>query len=360
MLKLGENLKKLRTENGLTQEQLADVFGISPQAVSRWENNCAYPDITLLPAIANYFDITTDELLGVDIEKRQQEINKILEHNKALHSQGKNTESISFLREKIILYPKNEEIPYQLALSLYCGLCADKAKTRETQDEIINLINKATQLDKGRSYVTYAGKQLLCMVYEMQDKRDEAYKIAVDMPSLWCSREVMLTHALQGETEINQRQHNLLTFMDLSINNLHHLSCKMDNHEKSIILLKKAVQLADLLAGDNPKFYSERVFKCYMKISENYCALGKLDEAMENLELALKYAEMFENRPEKSEYTAFWLKGYFDDKTKATANTEVTLYSYLLTKISEDSFSILHNTNEYSDFFKRVRQKMEQ
>ena len=95
-----------------------------------------------------------------------------------------------------------------------------------------------------------------------------------------------------------------------------------------------------------------------MKIAENYCALGKAEEAMENLELAAKYAEMFENRPEKSEYTAFWLKGYYDDRTKATTNTEITLYSYLLTKISEDSFSILHNRNEYEEFYKKVIAKM--
>ena len=243
MLKLGENLKKLRIENGLTQEQLAESFGISPQAVSRWENNGAYPDITLLPVIANYFDITTDELLGVDVERKQQEINKIIEYNKSLHSKGKNKESISFLREKIILYPKSADISYQLALSLYCELCANREKEEETQEEIISLVNKAAQLDKGEIYITFAGKQLLCMVYEMQDKCDEAYKIAVNMPSLWVSREVMLVHALQGDAEINQRQHNLLTFMDLSINNLHHLSRKMDSPEKELYCSKKRFSL---------------------------------------------------------------------------------------------------------------------
>ena len=188
MLKLGENLKKRRIENGLTQEQLAEVFGISPQAVSRWENNSAYPDIALLPVIANYFDITTDELLGVDIERKQQEINKIIEHNASLRSKGKSKESISFLREKIILYPKSADISYQLAVSLYSDLCGNREKTEETLDEIINLVNKATQLDKGKSYITFAGKQLLCMAYEMQERRDEAYKIAVDMPSGVCDK----------------------------------------------------------------------------------------------------------------------------------------------------------------------------
>lgn len=358
MIKLGEKIKKLRVENGLTQEQLAEDFGISFQAISRWENGNAYPDITLLPVIANYFDITTDELLGVDIERKQQMIDKIMEHISVLRSQGKSKEGIAYLREKIILYPKSADISYQLALSLYSELCANREKMEEALGEIISLVNKAIQLDKGESYITFAGKQLLCMVYEMQDRRDEAYKIAVNMPSLWVSREVMLAHALQGDEELNQRQHNLLTFMDLSIKNLLHLSYIMDSPEKSIELLKKAVQLAEMLAGEDLKFYSERVFKCYMKIAENYCALKNTDEAMENLELALKYAEMFENRPEKSEYTAFWLRGYFDDKKKATTNTELTLYSFLLTKISEESFSILHNTEKYAAFFRRTREKM--
>ena len=57
-LKLGENLKKFRLQRELTQAQLADVLGVSAQAVSRWENGTTYPDITLLPTIASYFEIT--------------------------------------------------------------------------------------------------------------------------------------------------------------------------------------------------------------------------------------------------------------------------------------------------------------
>lgn len=54
-INIGDNLKQLRLQKGLTQEQLADAFGVSAQAVSRWENNTSYPDITLLPGLAIYF-----------------------------------------------------------------------------------------------------------------------------------------------------------------------------------------------------------------------------------------------------------------------------------------------------------------
>ena len=65
MLYLHENLRKYRTERGLTQEEAAEVFGVSAQAVSRWETASACPDVELLPAIANYYGVTLDALVGV-------------------------------------------------------------------------------------------------------------------------------------------------------------------------------------------------------------------------------------------------------------------------------------------------------
>lgn len=52
---LGENLKKLRRDKDLTQEELAEILNVSAQSISRWETNMGYPDIELLPALANFF-----------------------------------------------------------------------------------------------------------------------------------------------------------------------------------------------------------------------------------------------------------------------------------------------------------------
>jgi len=73
-LNLAEKLRQLRREAGITQEQLAAMLQVSPQAVSKWERDGAYPDITFLPALANYYGVTTDFLLGNDDLTRQQEI----------------------------------------------------------------------------------------------------------------------------------------------------------------------------------------------------------------------------------------------------------------------------------------------
>lgn len=72
-LSLGENIRRLRRDRDMTQEQLADALAVSFQAVSRWENGSTYPDLELIPAIAEFFSVSTDELLGVpEAEKNRQ------------------------------------------------------------------------------------------------------------------------------------------------------------------------------------------------------------------------------------------------------------------------------------------------
>ncbi len=88
MIKFGENLKRLRIKNELTQEQLAEAFGISPQAVSRWENSTTYPDITWLPTIANFFEITIDDLMGMEKIRDKSDLNKILDEYRKNGSKG--------------------------------------------------------------------------------------------------------------------------------------------------------------------------------------------------------------------------------------------------------------------------------
>ena len=61
---IGMNIKRLRQNKGVTQEHLGDALGISSQAVSKWENESALPDIFLLPKLADYFGISIDELMG--------------------------------------------------------------------------------------------------------------------------------------------------------------------------------------------------------------------------------------------------------------------------------------------------------
>ena len=58
------NIQKLRWENNMTQKEVAEYLGVSFQTVSKWERGSYYPDITLLPALADLFGVSVDTLLG--------------------------------------------------------------------------------------------------------------------------------------------------------------------------------------------------------------------------------------------------------------------------------------------------------
>lgn len=68
MEEIGTNIRLLRKTKNITQEELANALHISYQAVSKWENNSSQPDIALLPAIANYFGTSIDELFGFKLQ----------------------------------------------------------------------------------------------------------------------------------------------------------------------------------------------------------------------------------------------------------------------------------------------------
>ena len=75
-LLIGERIKKYRKNKEMTQDALAQALTVSPQSISKWECGDGYPDITLLPAIANFFEVTVDELIGNDEISAKEDVQK--------------------------------------------------------------------------------------------------------------------------------------------------------------------------------------------------------------------------------------------------------------------------------------------
>lgn len=87
-LDLGKRIRELRQRNRITQETLAEALGVTSQAVSRWEASGSYPDMEIVPAIANYFGVSIDELFGYSSD-REEKIKLILaEANRVFNNQG--------------------------------------------------------------------------------------------------------------------------------------------------------------------------------------------------------------------------------------------------------------------------------
>ena len=122
-LDLGQKIRELRRRDGRTQEALAEAIGVTSQAVSRWEANGGYPDMEMIPSIANYFGISIDELFGYNNE-RSKKIDELAAKIDQMNFQNNGEdinidECISLARNALIEFPGNEKIMLCLASVLY-------------------------------------------------------------------------------------------------------------------------------------------------------------------------------------------------------------------------------------------------
>lgn len=135
-LVLGDNIRKLRIESGLTQEQLALHLGVSFQAVSRWERNAAYPDIELLPELAEYFHVSLDELMRNRDSEEEAEREAVRIANERF-SLGRK-KSMELLHALEIQYPNNWNIKEHI-----CSVLVEPPP--ESYDDILPELRKYTE-----------------------------------------------------------------------------------------------------------------------------------------------------------------------------------------------------------------------
>ena len=96
---LGEKIRELRKRDGRKQEDLAKALGVTPQAVSRWEGNGGYPDMGMIPAIANFFHVTIDELFGYDND-RETKVREYNEQASLMMTKGEKSRTHSLFASK--------------------------------------------------------------------------------------------------------------------------------------------------------------------------------------------------------------------------------------------------------------------
>ena len=134
-LNFAENIKQLRKEKGITQETLAEQLGVSSQSISRWELSICYPDLEMLPSIANFFGVTVDHLLCNDVDSKEKD-GRMFEE-KFWELSDKTTEKIDFVREYCRKYPDNDYYAYQLIVAIQQYAIGDPEKTQKYMELLL-------------------------------------------------------------------------------------------------------------------------------------------------------------------------------------------------------------------------------
>ena len=202
MLYLAENLRKYRMMKNLTQEDIAEYLGITPQSVSKWERGESYPDITLLPALANIFETSIDLLMGMDAIRSEQTRYHIHEQAVEYQRKGDYDSAEKVYRDALLIYPNKPGMILGLASTL-----ALKGNTAEA----IDLMEKGISVSENEKQKATV-LAVLCFLYLKAGDQDKASKLASELPHIRESREVIqpLIRQNLSESGINENIKRIL------------------------------------------------------------------------------------------------------------------------------------------------------
>lgn len=295
-MSFGNIIKKLRSDRNMTQEQLAEVLSISAQAVSRWETNIALPDISLLPILANFFDVTTDFLLEVDASSREKEIESLSEAAREYTTNGQWSKGVEILRKAIRKYPSAYKLSHELASALYCSpqetdTISDEHYEKLLQ-EVVSLEENVLENSKDTE-LRHDAIQLLCYAYPKLNMPEKAESLANTMPYAHQCREDLLVSVSDKTKRYRYQQEAILTHLQLMLSGITFNCAPLDDNtkpytpEELILLNKKVIDILNIIFEDkNYGFFKQKIAWTYLDIAWFYAKINNRNETIKYLTLA--------------------------------------------------------------------------
>ena len=146
-IRLGESIRRLRKEAGLTQEQLAEAFGVSVSAVHKWESGKATPELEMLVSIAEFFENSVDAILNYGWQKLS--MGQTAEQIRAYKNECNFEEGIRFAERALQKYPNSFDVVYESALLYNMLMFQNRGqnahRTIELMKKSIELIDQNTR-----------------------------------------------------------------------------------------------------------------------------------------------------------------------------------------------------------------------
>ncbi|MCL2774454.1 MAG: helix-turn-helix domain-containing protein [Oscillospiraceae bacterium] len=340
-MNIGETIKKLRKQKDMTQEQLAEYLNISPQAISRWEINSTLPDITLVPMLANIFDVSSDTLLGIDIDAKEKRIDAIVKEAQNYSWKIQDDEAEKLLRNALKEYPNSYKLMNWLAyvLSLNVGnydvnwneevkkRFEKEKKISEEEvkiiwEEIITLGEKilAECTDDNLRYWSITH---LCKTYASMGETAKAMSFAKKMPDT--TQRNLITETLKGTKKYNHMQteiahsafNGVLNSIGLLMVNPY---VSLDdgtapyNPDECIELNHKIIDIVNILIEDgNFGDFNLDLANAHVSLTFLYAKKSDAASTLNHFRLAAKYAVIHDSLnvlpPVSKEYTSLLFRG---------------------------------------------------
>jgi len=193
---IAENLKAMRKSKGWTQEEVAEVIGVSAQSVSKWERGDTYPDITLLPSLANLYKVSVDAIFGMNKINEDGAKANIFRAGHEHLRRGDLKAAVQVFTTALKTYPSDEGLMLELALMLSLG---DNAQELCRAADLCECVLSKNPSEK----VRHTTRAAICFIYFKLGEKDKAMNAAKNLPHVRESREEIVAE-LQAEPDVDK------------------------------------------------------------------------------------------------------------------------------------------------------------
>ena len=329
-LYIGENIKRLRKQKGITQETLAEYMHVSTPAVSKWERGESLPDISMVIPLASYFGVSTDEILGLDMAKNEEKIQRYLDENGRLAAIGKAHERFDLITKAYSEFPNDWRIVelYMWQLN-YDPNCTDPWGNEVHKEELYRLCERVLDectVDKTR----YAALSILGGLYILDGQRDKAIETAKRFPDYWMTQGEELEGCYDSENGeydewFAQHRENIwdLTYLFLMKIRRSVLEAKDLDAYGKIKYFETAVSIIKTIFDDGDYgFFHQELSDLYLWIANRYVMVNDLDRAFENYEIGFQHAKAYDDLPKITTHTSFLVREKVFDMAKINSDNE--------------------------------------
>ncbi|MCM1190447.1 MAG: helix-turn-helix domain-containing protein [bacterium] len=340
-LKICENLKTFRADQGNTQEELANHLGISIQAVSKWERGESYPDITLLPAIAAYYGRTVDALLGCGEIEQRRKIDGIMKEYQENARKGRIEDCIGLMRGALKEFPGNLSLTASLAYSLlYIG-------KEEYLDECIDLCEKVLgkSVDDRQRFEVL---QNIVYAYGKKGNPDKAREYAEKLPGSYCTQNAVLESVLKGEECRELAQQNIYNYMNLiCLSVVRMLHTRPYRPEETVFAYETVVKLFELFLYDgNYGFAHLNLGQLWTDIAQAYAECGNREKTVDALKTACRHA-IEADHMEEGKCTSIFADTLSYSGSRIVKNSEMSQTEWILKRMEDPIFDFIRESEEF-------------
>lgn len=249
-VQLGKKIKELRKAKNISQEVLAQYLGVSFQAVSKWENEMAMPDVAMVPAIAYFFGVSTDELFDYNRLEAEQNIEAIC-HEAYKYRDSNPARSEEILRAGLKQYPGNEIILNNLLYTM---------KATERSEEMITICKSLIESTHDDE-VRFDAIRILASIYHETGQQVLVEPTLEKLPEIYFTKLDQMAILLEGEKAIKAARSQFGLCAEQMITMLVILQkefVKQGNNEASSKYKRIAKEVLESLETENKdNFYSK-------------------------------------------------------------------------------------------------------